>query len=172
MIVMGVDPGTGVSSPTAIVVFDTETKLILLDEIVDGKKIEKERRARWIASGLSECIEYLEKGGMKLDLVAVETFVMRGKGGQTLQNLIGALEGRIPDDIAIQRVFNTTVKRVVAGNGDADKLEVACGVLQWFAGADESIAEIKDAIRREAWDTTDALAIGIAGFKQEVEKLQ
>lgn len=169
MIVMGVDPGTGVSSPTGVVVFDTQTKLILLDEIIDGGKIQKERRARWIAGGLSECIDYINKGNMKLELVAVETFVMRGKGGQTLQNLIGALEGRIPDDIKIQRVFNTTVKRLVAGNGDADKREVAAGVLKWFEGCPESENEVRAMIEREKWDSTDALAIGIAGYMQELQ---
>lgn len=171
MIVMGIDPGTGVSSPTGVVAFDAETRLILLSEIINGKKIEKERRARWIASGLAELIDTLSADPItKIGLVSIETFVMRGKGGQTLQNLIGALESRIPDDARIQRVFNTTVKRIVAGSGDAEKLEVALGVLAWFNDIAISANEVRSMIKFEKWDLTDALAIGIAGYKQEMEE--
>ncbi len=166
MIVIGVDPGTGVSSPTAVVAFNSVTKALLMEEIVDGGQIEKLRRARWIAQGFADCLEHFKDP--EPHLVVFENFVMKGPGGQTLQRLLGALEAQVPEHAAIQHVGNTTMKKLVGGHGDSDKEKVAVGVLKWFATNAESTRAIKQFIIDKDWDLTDALGIGIAGLMQEV----
>lgn len=160
---MGIDPGTGRSSPTGLVVFDPETLSISMVENLWAGHDDNDRRIRWLMLQVQEALESYSQG--EIDLVAIETFVMYGKGGQTLQQLIGAYIGQVPFDVKIIHPFNTTVKKIVGGKGDADKEEVANGVCKFFGSNAESKKQIKDLISAEEWDKLDAFAIGIAGWR-------
>jgi Holliday junction resolvasome RuvABC endonuclease subunit len=161
--VMGIDPGTGRSSPTGLVVFDPDTLAISMHENLWALHEDNDRRIRWLMLQVQESIEVYSQG--ELSLIAIETFVMYGKGGQTLQNLIGAYVGQVPFDVKIIHPFNTTVKKIVGGSGAADKEQVADGVLRFFLSNRDSAYVIRELIREEEWDKLDAFAIGIAGWR-------
>jgi Holliday junction resolvasome RuvABC endonuclease subunit len=163
MKVVGIDPGTGVSSPTGLVIFDSES-----GEIEKYKTIRPKAGAKDANARLRQVTEQIQKEASAYEdvgLICIETFVMRGIGGQTLQRMIGAAIATSPERVPLQEVYNTTVKRIVGGSGKADKRDVAYGVLDWFTAKNDSSAEgIKRLIYEERFDELDAFAIGIAGF--------
>jgi Holliday junction resolvasome RuvABC endonuclease subunit len=165
MIIVGIDPGSGVSSPTGLVIYDDESELISWFGTVTSKAKKVENRIQHI----SKEVEKVVKLAIGLDpepLVCIENFVMRGKGGETLQMLIGAIISRMPEEATIMQPYNTSVKKVVGGHGRAEKPEVAAGVLEVFKGSESAVFTIKDLIAKEQWDILDALAIGITGSRQ------
>lgn len=165
MIVVGCDPGTGVKSPTGFVAFDPSDKHIIHFTNVKSKSKTTEGRAKDISKRVSELITELE---VEPGVFCIENFVMRGKGGQTLQRFIGAVLSHLPDGWEIKQPFNTAVKRIVAGDGDADKLEVAQGVSRYFQRNLESYKIIEELTLHEEWDILDAFAIGIAGISDDL----
>jgi Holliday junction resolvasome RuvABC endonuclease subunit len=159
MRIIGLDPGTGSSSPAGFVDFDSETGVIYDFLTISSKERNANDRIRDIAAKISKRVT------SEHDLITVETFYLRGKGGQTLQRFIGAaIYGTAP--VPLQEVYNTTVKRLVGGAGNADKRDVAYGVLDWFTAKNDDSAEgIKRLIYEERFDELDAFAIGIAGYE-------
>lgn len=165
--VIGLDPGTGSKSPCGLSIFCLETKqLIYFNALWTKFKLPHQRikdisdEVGYLIDRYKDCTEY------STNLVCIETFVMRGESGQTLQQLIGALLTKIPFTFTYKAVYNTTVKRIVGGKGTADKAEVAEGVARYFSANKESANKIKQLIKDEQWDILDSLAIGIAGQHQ------
>ncbi len=153
-LVVGLDPGTGKSSPTGFACFDPDSREIVHTEEVTSKAPEYKDRYREIASRVRELLECIDP---ELDvLVACESFVMRGKGGEILARLTGALMAAVPAHHRFTFVANTTVKKAIAGHGHAEKSEVAEGVKVFF-----KLKELK------VGDISDALAIGITGHLKE-----
>lgn len=159
MIVIGIDPGTGVSSPTGFAAFDPDTKEVLYVEAIGSNKATPAGRIREISQRVAELLESVDPDADAL--VAIESFVMRGKGGETLARMTGALMAAIPERMDQVFVQNTTVKLLVGGHGKADKDQVAAGALHWLYG---SGAAQNAAFELYSRDETDALAIGIAGW--------
>jgi Holliday junction resolvasome RuvABC endonuclease subunit len=163
MRIAAIDPGTGVSSPTGLVIFDSEGTIELVTTVRPAVTMkDTNQRLRWITSEVLKKVDRYDG----VDLICCETFVMRGKGGQTLQRFIGAAIATSPESVPLQEVYNTTVKRLVGGAGNADKRDVAYGVLDWFTAKNDDSAEgIKRLIYEERFDELDAFAIGIAGYE-------
>jgi len=157
--IVGIDPGLGTRSPTGLAIF------------TENGKIE-----RWLELWVSNSYtlqEKLAKISMSVaayinvdDLVCIESTVMRGKGGESLQRLVGAIMAGLPDN-EILHVQNSTVKKVVGGRGDDDKHAVARGVQGWFASYNDGVVpeEILNLESSKSWDVLDAFAIGIAGYE-------
>jgi Holliday junction resolvasome RuvABC endonuclease subunit len=162
-IVVGVDAGLGVSSNTGVVAFDTESRDILLHEELCTNFSDTDKKIAFFADAFEECLRIVGH----VDLVAFETFVMQGKGGQSLQKLIGGYVSRVPYETPVKHVFNTTVKRIAGGIGNADKNAVALGVLGYFSRKPESKYLIEQLMEDERWDQLDAFAIGIVGWELE-----
>jgi Holliday junction resolvasome RuvABC endonuclease subunit len=156
--VIGIDPG----STTGVAIFDTDTKSIELAELYEAIHDDYDDKIRWLSDAVKECIDDTKN----IELICIETFVMRGKGGQQLQKLIGGYISATPDGVPVRHVFNTTVKKLVGGKGNDDKEAVANGVLTYFSSNVESKRKILKIISKEQWDLTDAFAIGIAGWMQ------
>ncbi len=162
--VVAVDPGTGVKSPAGLAIFDPITLDISAAEALwCPNDKDPDKRIRFIVAAFSSALKFYKNE--ELALFCIEDFVMRGKGGVTLQKMIGAVVSRVPDEIPVIHVQNTRVKSLVAGNGAADKLEVGLGVLKYFSKNERSAAQISLLIEDEEWDILDAFAIGIAGLK-------
>ena len=89
---------------------------------------------------------------------------MRGKGGETLQRMIGAYMSQFPYDCPSIHVQNTTVKKVVGGSGKAEKDQVAAGVAAWFSSNSASASLIKELTLKHEYEILDSLAIGITGY--------
>lgn len=159
-VVIGIDPG----STSGIAIFDTDTREIVMAEIYQAIQKDYDKKIKWLSDGFAETFE--PPDGVVADLICIETFVMRGKGGQQLQKLIGGYVARVPEPTPIAHVYNTTVKRLVGGKGNNDKEQVANGVLKFFESNRESKRKLLKIIGKEQWDLTDAFAIGIAGWME------
>jgi Holliday junction resolvasome RuvABC endonuclease subunit len=152
-LIVGLDPGTGVSSPTGLAIFDADTKEVLHVETIGSNKKTAAGRIREIAGAVGEVLTGIDP---TIEThVFIESFVLRGKGGETLARLTGAFFTAIPEHIEPQLVPNTTVKRLVGGTGSADKRGVAAGVAKLLG--DNRLTDLP-------FDITDALAIGISGW--------
>lgn len=175
MKIIGIDPGTGKSSPTGFCIIDPEikqiyyaftmapapTSKILHHRLVDLTKI----LSTWLTQVQEEILGEQEKA-----LVCIENFVMRGKGGETLQRLIGAYVSATPMSFELREVHNISMKKLVSGSGDGDKLDVAKGLLRWFKGNNESIKRLQELIDDEEWDVLDSLGLAVGGYMQHVEE--
>lgn len=162
--IASVDPGTGTKSPLGFSVFEIESLEIIVAEELwpDNRKGSIKDRISSIAEKFrAKCSPYF----LQETLFLSEDFVMRGKGGQTLQNMIGAIMGSIPVGLRFEMINTKVVKQMVTGTGAADKLQVAEGVLNFFKQNKLSSALIKQLTLDEKWDILDSLAIGIAGLR-------
>ena len=173
-LVIGVDPGTGLASPTGFVCIDADTRTIEWAENVGSKHKPLEHRIKEISEVIEMYFVNLAEalGPKDKVTVCIESFVMRGKGGETLQRLIGSLMGRVPYNFEVVHMPNTRMKNLVGGTGKADKQQVAEGVLEWFGDAElgtacESYRAIKSLISLKEWDILDALALAIAAHEMK-----
>lgn len=155
-IVVGIDPGTGKSSPTGFAAFDPDSRTPIHVENITSKAGEYRTRYKEIAARISELLQAIPNDIEVL--VACESFVMRGKGGEVLARLTGAIMAAVPEHHEFTFVQNTTVKKVVGGHGQADKDEVANGVADFFGLSAGQLNKLSS-------DEIDALAIGITAHK-------
>ena len=102
-----------------------------------------------------------------VDAIYFEYFVMRGKSGESLQRLVGALMSASPTDTPFIPVQNSTVKKLIGGKGNDDKKKVAEGVLRLLGKDPENKALIERLISNEKWDILDAIAIALAGEQMQ-----
>lgn len=165
VLVCGVDPGTGKSSPTGFAVIDPLTRDIIFVTTFTSSLVEPAH----IIKDISEQLE-VELNQIDPDInvwVYIESFVMQSKAGETLARLTGSLMAAVPYWFRVRFVHNTTVKRLVAGHGGGDKAMVAAGVLAWFECNEESAQIVKELTAKKEWDQLDALAIAIAGIMRD-----
>lgn len=166
MLIVGIDPGSGKSSPTGFAIIERSSKTIvhtLTLGDVDGctdfshriKRIADDLRQLLILVPIDEEV-----------LIFIESFVMRGKGGEQLARLTGAIMAAVPYKHRIIFVHNTTMKKAIGGNGKADKKQVAEGVRRWFRGNTESVAYVDRLIEKELWDILDAMGLALCGWQR------
>lgn len=171
MIVFAIDPGTGVNSACGVAVLKTEfksgdTELLHLQDVWPRRAHTKTMsRIKDIVDQLEELMgEYYEKSSdTNVFAVAIESFVMRGKGGETLQRFIGAALTRVPvTSTPIIEIQNTSMKKFVGGTGKADKEGVLKKVLIEFP-ANRLLLE---AAVKKQYDCIDAIGIGLTALDQ------
>lgn len=159
MIVIGIDPGTGASSPTGYCRFNSKTRAIYQAETATSRRFDAANRIHDISRQLYDlvnCPSYPPP-----DIMCIETTFIMGKGNNSYQQMVGGAIASAPKDCRIIFVPNTTMKKVVGGHGGADKVDVANGVYTFFGPL--------PSIFNAEWDITDALAIGMTGAKNYVE---
>ncbi len=165
-LVIGIDPGSGVSSPTGFSVFNPETKEILYQGNIGTRYKLLQHRIKDISDVLEAAIKDVTDNYPKHNiLVCIEYFVMMGKGGEVLNRLIGSFMGRLPYNVELLHVQNSTVKLKMAGHGHADKSLVAAGVASWFLSNDKSCKQIIGLTLANEYDILDSLAIGVTGWR-------
>jgi Holliday junction resolvasome RuvABC endonuclease subunit len=163
-IIVGVDPGTGKQSGAGFAVIDVESNELLSAKSIwcsTGSKAETWRRIQDISLQVGE-----ELKSLNASRLFIESFVMRGKGGETLARFVGAVMPVMPLTMDFKEVSNTRVKMLVSGRGDDDKQAVAEAVHDYFAHSPSSLDLIEELIIEEDFDALDAIAIGIAGVKE------
>ena len=165
--IIAADPGTGISSPTGFSVFNPVTLEILYAANIGTKRKLLQHRLKEISDIFQNTILDIDGHYSQTHdvLFCIEQFVMRGKGGETLQRVIGSLIGRLPYGFNLVHVQNTTVKLMVAGHGHAEKHEVAKGLEKHFSSNKSSEALIKSLTDKNEYDILDSLAIGVTGWK-------
>lgn len=171
MRVAGIDPGTGSNSALGLVVFDTETREIAACTEI-WADVSKQPTYDRIRSLARQAGELFNLPGNASSFTFIEYFVMRGKGGETLSRMVGALITKVPEGSSFIEVQNSTVKKLVGGHGAASKELVAEGVLEYFADNEESFTLISELIHGENWDALDAFAIAIAGVIRQNELVE
>lgn len=174
MIIFAIDPGTGVKSACGVAVIEQAPngtlELIHIEDIWPKQAHSSTMmRIRDIVDQVEELMGYYyENKGAHEFGVAIESFVMRGKGGETLQRFIGAVLTRVPSTKThIIEVQNTTMKKFVGGTGKADKELVLKKVLIQFPANQKLIlAGVK-----QQYDGIDAVGIGLTALdKQRILK--
>jgi len=170
MIVIGCDPGLGVRSPTGIAVIDTKDATILdVKEMwCSSKRLVTYKKLGELSYGMTDIIGPYYSMSKDVGMLFVnEYFVMKGKGGESLQRLIGAYHAAVPQDVEVIEIQNVKVKQYlgVEGRGDSSKEDVGEGVHRWFLNKNaESTKIVRNLINEGRWDALDALAIGISGW--------
>lgn len=150
MLILGIDPGTGKSSPTGIAVVEVfKDKLHLI-------------HTGSVAGTLHEIVDHVAT--FPHEQLRLETFVMQGKAGQLLNRLNGAILYALRRDES-SLIHTMTVKKRIGGTGKADKKQVAKGILK-FNWIEDAKNEIRSLIREEKWDQTDAIAIALCALTQ------
>lgn len=161
--VLGIDPGTGSSSACGLAAFEPDTlKIIFATDVwAISHQHPTHHRIKDIVNQVTTTVDGL-LATHPLLLVGIESFVMRGKGGETLQRFIGAALTSLPYSLDVVEVANTSMKKFVGGRGASDKEEVALGVLQFFKGNDHSFRVVCELMETQKRDAIDALGIAIA----------
>ncbi len=167
MTLFAIDPGTGSSSACGIAVLRVRGDLIEVVYLSDiwTRAVHKNAmlRIRDIADQVEglmtnfyECCEPNE-----VFAVAIESFVIRGKGGETLQRFIGAVLSRVPSATTeIREIANTSMKKFVTGTGKGDKSAIMRSIVKQFP---ESKIVLDAALKKQD-DALDALGIGLAAI--------
>lgn len=159
MIVFGIDPGTGASSPLGYCRFNAETRDIYEVGTLTSRRYDAANRIHDISKQLHDvvsCPSY-----PPIDLMCIETTYLFGTGNNSYQQMVGGSIAAAPRGCKIVFVPNMTMKLKVGKHGSADKVGVAIGVLDYFE--DSKIAHT--ATFNAEWDVTDALGVGIAGLE-------
>ena len=166
MIIVGIDPGTGTKSALGFCILDSDVNRILLAGEIwpDKKSAPAYKRIRSICAQLrTVLIPASKKGG----LLVTESFVMRGKGGETLQRLTGAVHVTAGEKFDVAEVSNMKLKQILSetGTGDAAKEDLAYGIQRWFAtkGRVDEARMLEQFIEDRKFDATDAIALAVAG---------
>lgn len=165
--VIGIDPGTGSSSPAAIAFYDKHTNQVLwsmdlwpLGYKANSKNMTAIYRIKLIINQIDKLWkETILKYPANQIGISIENFVMVGKGGATLQMFRGAALCVFPATQRIVDVPNTTMKRIAGGKGSADKGQIADGLIDRIPLSAEYIKELKDL---KAWDQIDAIGLAYA----------
>ena len=154
---LAIDPGT---NKTGLAWFNKETLVGTLTMDASLNRVPLERRKQ-LAMDLT-CFLNLKS----FQLVICEEPMLLGKSNTPMQRYLGMIELLIKDSLKF--IHPKTVKKLM-GCGSLDKQEVAlaAGGLLTTSAEQDILAE---AIHREAWDETDAIAIGLAFIKQLKEK--
>lgn len=136
-------------------VIDEDIKVVATS-YVDNKKNTKKSHGFRINAIYAELSNFIAEAG-EIDYVVREKGFSRFAGvTQTLFKVVGVSDLAVfkNGDKPVNELSPTTVKRLVTGNGKADKDEVADAVLDFISNADE-ITFYSD-------DVSDAVAVGIA----------
>lgn len=142
---VAIDPGSNKCG----LAFFINGLLVATKTLLTDKKTPIERRLD-IADKLSVFME-------TVDSVASEEPFLQGQNNNGMQRLLGCIE--LLTNGKVSMVHPMTLKKFT-GSGSSDKLEMALAVGEKFnTEAEQEI--LADAINREAWDETDAIAVGL-----------
>lgn len=149
---LAIDPG---SNKLGLAIFVNgvlaETKTLVTREI------DPLKRRLDMAVQLSEYVD-------KANKIASEEPLLLGRNNNGMQRLLGILEFVTAGDI--QFVHPMTLK-AFTGSGSNDKLDMALAVGERLSTFEQEI--LAEAITNEAWDETDAIAVGLWAINRENE---
>lgn len=142
-------------SCTGYSVFDLDQNLIDYGHIVTKSKLSHGQRLKLIYSQLNK----IAKKYKPKVLILERGFSLRNKSTQAIYKVHGIVEMLFSESIPIYYA-PTTVKKVVAGNGRGEKLDVQNAIL-----------EIYPQCKFGNFDESDSVAIGVTYFREELGEL-
>jgi Holliday junction resolvasome RuvABC endonuclease subunit len=165
MTILGVDPGTGASSPTGLAAINPRAFQIYWTKEVTTEQDSCEHHKLYdLSAQVKFEIEKLEQD--EDFVVACETFVLKGKSGQLLHRLIGAYICQVEPNNHVEYIFNTTMKKLVSGSGSGDKVDIALGCQYYFRSNPTAVSYLSALIKDQRYDRTDAIGLAIGAFIQ------
>lgn len=135
------------------VAFFINKKLIATKTLHSDKKTPLERRLDMI-----DKLEPLISGNKR---IISEEPLLLGKNNSGMQRLLGYIEFITAGQV--NWVHPMTLK-AFTGSGDNDKLEMALAIGERLDEQEQEI--LADAVRREAFDETDAVAVGLWALRR------
>jgi Holliday junction resolvasome RuvABC endonuclease subunit len=164
LLVIGIDPATGITSRAGLAaILPHERKLLFTDsyapELAKDAELAEYVKAMFLSVGA-----VLKRLHKEYDLaIGIEHFVMQGRAGQMLNQVVGAFIAAAPNKAEVTTIHTMTVKKQVFGSvpKGLTKKQVAEAALEFFDDS-KSKEKLERLIEDEAWDTTDAVAIAIA----------
>ena len=72
------------------------------------------------------------------------------------------------EDALYRNVQNTTVKKLIAGHGAAEKGQVAIGLKNFFNSNEQSLSILNDLTKLQKFDIIDSIGIGVTGYLQHI----
>lgn len=169
-LVIAIDPGSGSSSACGLAAILPERREIVCTRAFWPLRYQQPavKRIKDIVEQLDAQLKMLAvEHPQRTIVVGIESFVMRGKGGETLQRFIGAALSKIAYDWRIVEIQNTTMKKYVGGRGASLKSEVAIGVAKYFADNASAAGLVESLMADHEEDVIDALGIGITTILKE-----
>lgn len=168
MLAFGLDPTSGARSAIGLCLISLETKEILFTrELKLAPTPDLRKRLKLLCHELAKAFKQAEEIALARNEdynIFIESTVMMGKGGESLQRAIGAMLVLSPSHREVHHVSNMQIKAFVGGTGKADKREVAEGLKKYFPNCDT----IFNLIASSRWDSTDAIAIAVTGMEKYV----
>lgn len=149
----GIDPGT---NKCGLACFK-DTTLLYTTTITTPFK-DRLLRQKNILYKLAELVTHTSHEAT----IVSEEPMLQGKANQTMQRFLGAMESAF---VKINWVHPMTVKKAM-GSGSLDKMAVALAAGEKLETAAEKEI-MADIIAREAWDESDAIAIGLTYMRKE-----
>ena len=169
-LIIGIDPSSGAKSAVGVSIIKPKTRDIVdFIEIVCPKYMSVEKRLKLINKKLRTFL--YPKYIVGKILVAIEYTIMAGKGGESLNRAIGALIAACPldsNEATYRNVQNTSVKKLIAGYGGAEKEAVAIGLKNFFNSNEQSLAVLNELIDLGKFDILDSIGIGVTGYLQQI----
>lgn len=160
-IVVAIDPGTGSAesgSACGVAIYNKNTDTLLTAfELRANSKTPAYKRILEISHQLRDVLASAKAKYGPLE-VRTESFVMRGKGGETLARLVGALIASLPSDCTFAEVHNITLKKDLTGFGGADKGDIGLALVKRFPKQVDAVQRLIDTKQEDA---LDAIAIAI-----------
>jgi Holliday junction resolvasome RuvABC endonuclease subunit len=173
MIIIGIDASSGSRSAIGFAVVDTAlNKIVSAKDYQVPKNKDLRPRLKHIAAFLVGEFKQLEAqyGSNTEYMIVIETTVMAGIGGQSLQRAIGAMLIATPSHRRVEFVYPMSVKKFITGEGKGgDKRAIADGLKRIFTDK-ESLDLIFNLTASSRWDMLDAVAIALTGNELHVEK--
>ncbi len=160
-IVFAIDQATGASSACGICLYDPNTdKLLATYEFRPQMKKPAWKRIRDIAGQVDAIMAGAIKTHGPLE-VRFEGVVMRGRSGQILAWMVGAIIGSVPLFCEVVEVHNITLKRNLTGSSTADKKMIGEALLRRYKNSPETLDALQYLIDTKQEDALDAVAIAI-----------
>ena len=165
--VVGIDISSGARSAVGFAVVDTANLQILhTNDFKPNATPDLRKRIKQIAAFLASEFKKLEAENEDY-IIIVESTVMQGSGGQSLQRAIGAAMTVSPSARRLEFVYPMSVKKHITGVGKgSDKKAIADGLKKWFPN-NELLFQLTASSR---WDILDAVAIALTGWELHVKR--
>lgn len=165
--VVGIDISSGARSSVGFAVVDIkEMQILHVTDFKPAATPDLRKRIKQIAAFLATEFKKLEAVNEEY-IIIIESTVMQGIGGQSLQRAIGATMTVSPSARRLEFVYPMSVKKHVTGVGKgSDKKAIAEGLKKWFPN-NELIFQLTASSR---WDILDAVGIALTGWELHVQR--
>ena len=174
--IIGIDPGTGSTSPCGFALYDSKEDKILATYGVwpTSGKAPKDMAVRERIFRISEKIKDLVESvvdsyGVDQVGLSIEAFLIRGKGGETLMRLKGAILAKVPLTLEVIEIQNSTMKKRAGGHGGADKKEIADHLSFTLDASNRDILTALTNLGK--WDEIDAVGLAVSAKGAEYERI-